>query len=110
MKCLYGDCPQGDEIKKERKQGINMGEIILGENFLVHRYFFRTKCIRYSDIVNAWLQTEISESGDFGHEEISLCIADPAGKVWKLHADYRAYVTETLDWFREHHPRIRIGK
>ena len=110
MKCLYGECPSREEVKRERKNGINMGEIRLGEHLLVHRYFFHTKCIRYTDIVNAYLMTEVSEGGDFAHEEMSLCIGDPSGKVWRLHADYKAYVMETLGWFREHQPHIRIGK
>ena len=110
MKCLYGECPSREVVRKERKNGINMGEIRLGEHLLVHRYFFHTKCIRYTDIVNAYLMTEVSEGGDFAHEEMSLCIGDPSGKVWRLHADYKAYVMETLDWFREHQPHIRIGK
>ena len=110
MKCLYGECPSKEEVRKVKKNGINMGEIRLGDTLLVHRYFFHTKCIRYTDIVNAYLMTEVSEGGDFSHEEMSLCIGDPSGKVWRLHADYKAYVMETLDWFREHQPHIRIGK
>lgn len=110
MKCLYGECPSVEEVRKVQKHGVNMGEIRLGEELLVHRYFFRTKCIRYADIVNAYLMTEISEGGDFAHEEMSLCIGDLSGKIWRLHADYKAYVTETLDWLREHQPHIRIGK
>ena len=54
--------------------------------------------------------TEASESGDFGHEEYSLCVGDPAGKVWKLHADYKAYVTEAIEGIRKKNPTVRIGK
>lgn len=110
MKCLYGECPPKEQIRREKKEGIQIGEIILGETYLIHRYFFQTKCIRYADITKVYLLTEVSESGDFGHEEYSLCVGDPAGKVWKLHADYKAYVTEAIEGIQKKNPTVRIGK
>ena len=110
MKCLYGECPPKEQIRREKREGIQIGEITLGETYLIHRYFFQTKCIRYTDITKVYLMTETSESGDFGHEEYSLCVGDPAGKVWKLHADYKAYVTEAIEGIQKKNPTVRIGK
>ena len=110
MKCLYGECPSKELIRQEKRAGEAIGEITMGETYLIHRYFFQTKCIKYTDINNVYLMTEASESGDFGHEEYSLCVGDFSGKVWKLHADYKAYVTEAIDWIRKNYPQVRIGK
>ena len=40
MKCLYGECPPKEQIRREKKEGIQIGEIILGETYLISQIFF----------------------------------------------------------------------
>lgn len=46
MKALYGEALERKVIKEQCKKGKRIGEVILGEEWLIHRYFFRHPILR----------------------------------------------------------------
>lgn len=110
MKPLYGLEIEKKIVLEEKKKGTKIGEAVLCSDFLYHSYFFKTRYIRYCDIDRAYLRIESGESGDFSVDEISLAIIDKAGVEHKLHLDYKQYVQEILEYFKNNYPDIVISK
>lgn len=110
MKPLYGAKQDRKIIKEECKNGRKIAEVIMGERFLVHRYFFQTSYIAYEDIIRAYMRVAGGEFGEFPVDEYSLILEDPTGKEHILHIDRPEYGKKCLSWLKQTGKNIKIGK
>ena len=110
MKCMFGEAAEKELVKKELAGADRIGELRLGKELLLHRYFFRTRYIRYTDISRVFQRMESGESGDFSVSEHSLVVVDRAGTEHVLHVDYKQYAAEGISRLTERYPHISVGK
>ena len=110
MKALYGEALERRVIKEQCKKGKRIGEVILGEEWLIHRYFFLTSYIAYSDIRRAYMRVAGGEFGEFPVDEYSLVLEDLDGNEHVLHLDRPEYGKKCLEWLEKVQSSIKIGK
>ncbi len=110
MKVLYGKKQERNVITEQIKGGRRIAEVTLGDQYLVHRYFFRTSYIAYVDIVRAYMRVAGGEFGEFPIDEYSLILEDREGKEHALHVDRPEYIREILNWLQTSQKHIQIGK
>lgn len=110
MKILYGSELDRKKIKEEQKQGKKISEIILGKEILIHKYFFHTVYIEYSNIERMYMRVAGGEFGEFPIDEYSIIVEDKEGKEHSLHMDRPEYVQAVLKWVEEHQRHIKTGK
>lgn len=110
MNALYGKAQDRSVIKEQCKNGKRMAEVILGEKWLIHKYFFHTSYIAYSDIRRAYMRVAGGEFGEFPVDEYSLVLVDPDGREHVLHIDRPEYGQKCLTWLEDIQSNIEIGK
>ena len=110
MKALYGEALERRVIKEQCKKRKRIGEVILGEEWLIHRYFFQTSYIAYSDIRRAYMRVAGGEFGEFPVDEYSLVLEDLDGNEHELHLDRPEYGKKCLEWLEKVQSSIKIGK
>ena len=110
MRCLCGEKINSAKVKEQWKTGERIGEFSLGDELLVHRYFFSTKYIRYDEIERLYIRVESGESGDFAIEECSLVLVDISGRETALHADRHEYAEEVMECMKVRNPNVKTGK
>lgn len=110
MKPLYGEAVPSDIIKKEKKQGVRYSEVTLGEQYLIHSYFFKTRYIAYRDIVRIFMRVAGGEFGEFPMDEYSLVVIDAGKQEHVLHVERGEYVQGVQKLIQERFPHIHIGK
>lgn len=110
MKALYGEKRERNVIKQEIRNGKRLSEITLGATFLIHRYFFRTSYIAYTDIERIYMRVAGGEFGEFPVDEYSMIVEDRAGTEHVLHVDRPEYGKQCLEWVKKTQSHIKIGK
>lgn len=110
MKVLYGKNLEKDYVKTQQKSGKRIAEITLGDQILIHKYFFRTSYIVYQDIRRMYMRVAGGEFGEFPIDEYSIMIEDREGNEHALHVDRPEYIREILKWIETHQREIQIGK
>lgn len=97
-------------VKTQCKNGKRIAEIILGDQILVHKYFFCTSYIAYQDIHRMYMRVAGGEFGEFPIDEYSLIVVDKEEKEHALHVDRPEYIREILKWIGNCQKEIQIGK
>ena len=110
MKCLYGEALEKREVKRQMAAAEKIGELRLGEELLIHRYFFSTKYIRRKDITRVFVRVESGEYGEFPLHEHSLVVIDAGGREHVLHIDHPNFGKETMEKLTAADSRIQTGK
>lgn len=110
MRCLYGTPLDKVKVKKQIRSGSRKGEVTLGEELLIHRYFFATKYIRYQDIRRAFVRIESGEYGEFPLDEHSLVLVDAGGAEHVLHVGHPGYAQRAVEWMSARFGHIAAGK
>ena len=110
MKVLYGETQDRNIIKEECRHGKRIAEVILGANFLIHRYFFKTSYIAYHNSIRIYMRVAGGEFGEFPIDEYSLIVVDKKGKEHALHVDRPEYIRKILKWIENNQKEIQIGK
>lgn len=110
MKVLYGKNLEKDFVKIQQKSGKRIAEITLGDQILIHKYFFRTSYIAYQDIRRMYMRVAGGEFGEFPIDEYSIMIEDKKGNEHALHVDRPEYIREILKWIETYQREIQIGK
>lgn len=110
MKVLYGKNLEKDFVKIQQKSGKRIAEITLGDQILIHKYFFRTSYIAYRDIRRMYMRVAGGEFGEFPIDEYSIMVEDKKGNEHSLHVDRPEYIREILKWIETYQREIQIGK
>lgn len=110
MKPLFGEVQTRERVKQEKKNGIKYAEVTLGEELLIHSYFFKTQYIAYRDITRLYMRVAGGEFGEFPMDEYSLVILDKENHEHVLHVERGEYIQGVQEYVQKHHPQILLGK